>query len=70
MDSLSEQVQIKLDSIITPEVKHQIALITSEPNLSSLWNIKFFSAYDKFHLSDILHQQIKELVRMNLFTVD
>ena len=40
----------ELKSIITPEVEHQIDLLTSEPNLSSLWNIKFFSRYGNFFI--------------------
>ena len=34
-----------LASIITPEVLHQLELVSSDPNLSSLWNIKFYSQY-------------------------
>ena len=36
-----------LASIITDEVKHQVELVATEPNLSALWNIKFYSKYGR-----------------------
>jgi hypothetical protein len=39
------EIRKTLDSIITLEVEHQVQLLIEQPNLSCLWNIKFFSIY-------------------------